>query len=203
MKLKYIALGFGIQNYTCASVGATPTATGALAMLYDITNLYPKQGFGSLSQEKWDNLTSYVIRNAKVPLNFDPTLKDRVEPSAPGASATKPFPRDAPLYVKGYWPFPFLGHHIFTKDGVPNFNINDGEINLFAAKDAGVPAPAKADIGPMGTGTVPWLALRSRPESVGARYVYRVSTAGGNSHGCAKRAGQDSTSYTAAYWVYE
>ncbi|ENH71188.1 hypothetical protein FOC1_g10001431 [Fusarium oxysporum f. sp. cubense race 1] len=39
--LKHIALGFGIQNYSCTDAGATPVATGALAVLYDVTFLYP------------------------------------------------------------------------------------------------------------------------------------------------------------------
>ncbi|QSZ36525.1 hypothetical protein DSL72_006405 [Monilinia vaccinii-corymbosi] len=35
--LIYIALGRGIQNYTCSAVGATPAAVGAVANLYDAT----------------------------------------------------------------------------------------------------------------------------------------------------------------------
>jgi len=37
--LAYVALGRGIQNYTCSAVGATPVAIGAIATLYDATNL--------------------------------------------------------------------------------------------------------------------------------------------------------------------
>ncbi|TEY61469.1 hypothetical protein BOTCAL_0168g00020 [Botryotinia calthae] len=35
--LAYVALGRGIQNYTCSAVGATPVALGAVASLYDAT----------------------------------------------------------------------------------------------------------------------------------------------------------------------
>ncbi|ESZ92391.1 hypothetical protein SBOR_7199 [Sclerotinia borealis F-4128] len=35
--LVYVALGRGIQNYTCSAVGATPVAIGAVASLYDAT----------------------------------------------------------------------------------------------------------------------------------------------------------------------
>ncbi|RYC78771.1 hypothetical protein BFJ63_vAg18356, partial [Fusarium oxysporum f. sp. narcissi] len=44
VSLKHIALGFGIQNYTCADTAASPTPVGALAVLYDVTHLYPGQG---------------------------------------------------------------------------------------------------------------------------------------------------------------
>ncbi|PHH86963.1 hypothetical protein CDD83_9480 [Cordyceps sp. RAO-2017] len=44
LRLKHIALGFGIQNYTCARPGAEATSTGALAMLYDITHLGCRRG---------------------------------------------------------------------------------------------------------------------------------------------------------------
>ncbi|KAI9640068.1 hypothetical protein NHQ30_011470 [Ciborinia camelliae] len=37
--LAYVALGRGIQNYTCSAVGATPVALGAVASLYDATEL--------------------------------------------------------------------------------------------------------------------------------------------------------------------
>ncbi|THV46636.1 hypothetical protein BGAL_0371g00100 [Botrytis galanthina] len=36
--LAYVALGRGIQNYTCSAVGATPVALGAVASLYDATD---------------------------------------------------------------------------------------------------------------------------------------------------------------------
>ncbi|KAB8294892.1 hypothetical protein EYC80_006852 [Monilinia laxa] len=35
--LAYVALGRGIQNYTCSAIGATPAAIGAVASLYDAT----------------------------------------------------------------------------------------------------------------------------------------------------------------------
>ncbi|RAL66058.1 hypothetical protein DID88_005718 [Monilinia fructigena] len=37
--LAYVALGRGIQNYTCSAVGAAPAAIGAVANLYDATEL--------------------------------------------------------------------------------------------------------------------------------------------------------------------
>jgi hypothetical protein len=138
-----------------------------------------------------------------VPLNFNYSSAGRVDPAHPGASQTNPFPKDGPLSLWGLKPIPFLGHHIFTSAGVPNFILDGGKINMLAGKTGAADAPKTADKGPDGTGAVAWLQLTAKDGSVGnAKLVYRVLTAGGNSHGCAKGAGQDSTSYTATYWFY-
>ncbi|KHN93900.1 malate dehydrogenase [Metarhizium album ARSEF 1941] len=203
-RLLHIALGIGVQNYTCASVGASAVATGALAMLYDITNLFPGQGNASLSQEDWDSLTSRALRSQNVPLNFDTSLGGRVKPDSPGASRTDPFPNDGPLSLE--CPddaLPFLGHHFFNSAGVPVFSLSGGEVNLLAEKLASVDAPATADRGPDGTGAVAWLQLGAIEGTVGdVKLVYRVLTAGGNSHGCQNAAGEDSTKYAAQYWFF-
>ncbi|CZR59873.1 uncharacterized protein PAC_09767 [Phialocephala subalpina] len=39
LTLAYVAIGRGIQNYTCSAVGAVPSALGAIATLYDATSL--------------------------------------------------------------------------------------------------------------------------------------------------------------------
>ncbi|KAL3963251.1 hypothetical protein ACCO45_000255 [Purpureocillium lilacinum] len=184
LALKHIALGFGIQNYTCTKPGVAATAAGALAMLYDITHLYPKQGPDSLSAQDFNNLTSKALWTHK-----------------PGASRTNPFTRDAPLHLQGQLTLPFLGHHYFDAAGVPTFDLDGGKIHLPCSKLASVDAPAGADKGPEGTGAVGWLYLGEKPGAFGSKYVYRVLTAGGVSHGC-NQVGTDSTSYTATYWFY-
>lgn len=74
---------------------------------------------------------------------------------------------------------------------------------MLAGKNAAVDAPTNADKGRDGTGAVAWLQLGAKDGSIGgAKLVYRVLTAGGNSHGCAKASGQDSTSYSAMYWFF-
>ncbi|KAH8756089.1 hypothetical protein F5883DRAFT_649684 [Diaporthe sp. PMI_573] len=47
LTVTHVALGHGIQHYTCASENATATALGALAVIYDITPLYPEMTFAS------------------------------------------------------------------------------------------------------------------------------------------------------------
>jgi len=39
LQLRYIALGYGTQNYTCASASAVPVSIGAVATLYNATYL--------------------------------------------------------------------------------------------------------------------------------------------------------------------
>ncbi|KAG6005819.1 hypothetical protein E4U21_007591 [Claviceps maximensis] len=202
-KLLHIALGFGIQNYTCSSVGASSVATGALAMLYDIRALYPGQSRDSLSRKDWEGIPCRALWSHFVPLNLNYSTAGRVEPQSPGASQTHPFPGNAPLEVWGLKPLPFLGHHLFTSAGVANFILDGGKTNVLANKLAAVDAPEAADKGPQGTGAVAWLQLDAQDGSIGrVKYVYRVLTAGGMSHGCSRAAGQDSTTYTAMYWFF-
>ncbi|KAH7325837.1 hypothetical protein B0I35DRAFT_474570 [Stachybotrys elegans] len=200
-ELKAIILGFGIQNYTCSGAGEAPRAIGALAMLYDITKLYPNQGPDSLSMEDFTALTTTALWNLDVPLNLEPTSDNRIAASR-GASLTDPFPAAAPLELEGMKPIPFAGHHIFNSLGQPQFMLPDHDINFVATKLDDAPAPATADRGPEDTGAVAWLHLGALPGSTGAQYVYRVLTAGGVSHGCAAGPGADSTTYATTYWFY-
>ncbi|KPM39042.1 hypothetical protein AK830_g7489 [Neonectria ditissima] len=190
--LKRIALGFGIQNYTCASAGSTAAATGALAMLYDITSLYPGTGRKSLDTDAWAGLSATALNGHAVPLNL---LTD-----GPGADAANPFPANAALKLTGVPDLPFLGHHYFNAAGIPTFALSSG--TLVGKKLDAVNAPASADPGPDGTGAVAWLYLGDAGGSTGGlQYVYRVLTAGGNAHGCTA-AGKDSTSYATTYWFF-
>ncbi|UKZ75070.1 hypothetical protein TrVFT333_002742 [Trichoderma virens FT-333] len=185
LSLKVIALGLGIQNYSCASVGATAASTGALAMFYDMSLLCRPLPSTTTPSPPLQRLHRRPRRGV-----------------LPGASLKRPFTRAAPLDLGEYGKLPFLGHHFFNTDGAPTFILARGSFNVVAAKKASVPAPGSSDPGPMGTGAVAWLALDANQNSHGATLVYRVETAGGNSHGCSKAAGQDSTSYAAQYWFY-
>ncbi|KAH7148465.1 hypothetical protein EDB81DRAFT_792327 [Dactylonectria macrodidyma] len=163
-------------------------------MLYDAVHLYPGQSRKALTADGWLKLTSKVLNGHKVPLNL------KTDGSV-GASATKPFPKNAPLKIDGVAAMPFLGHHYFNAAGVPVFDLSVSSDLLIAKKLDAIAAPASADPGPDGTGAVAWLQLGDAGGSKGVSYVYRVLTAGGNSHGCTK-AGDDSTSYTTMYWFY-
>ncbi|CAG7556018.1 unnamed protein product [Fusarium equiseti] len=192
--LKHIALGFGIQNYTCADAAATPAAQGALAVLYDVTSFYPGQGLGSLPKDKWESFTSNVLNTGKIPLNLNE--------NGVGASLTEPFIEKSSIKVDGVRKeLPYLGHHYFNAAGVPTFDLDTVNQLLLCKKLDGIKAPASASAGPEGTGAVDWLYLGDAGGSIGVSYVYRVQTAGGASHGC-KAKGVDSTSYATLYWFY-
>ncbi|KAK2062003.1 malate dehydrogenase [Colletotrichum caudatum] len=195
--LKYIALGHGIQNYTCVATNATTvtaTATGALAALYDAHALYPKAGPGSLpSVDDFDALTSKAVRDTPLPLVSDGVTRF-------GASASAPFPAPADLNLPGVAPLKRIGVHYFDSTGVPTFDLG---ADLFkGAKLAGIKAPASADAGPESTGAVDWLQLGDKGGSRGITDVYRVVTAGGVAHKCTEGGASDSVPYAAYYWFY-
>ncbi|KAI1422927.1 hypothetical protein F5Y12DRAFT_569013 [Xylaria sp. FL1777] len=187
--LKHIAVGHGIQNYTCTTVGTAGTSIGALAVLHDITNLYPGSGLNALSTTDWNGLTSKVLRTTSMPIITSDPLS--------------PFPAETDLTVSGIQnPLPFLGHHFFDSAGVPTFSLhNDAEL-LKSQKILGIPAPSTADKGLSGEGAVDWLYLSDKGGSIGLTKVYRVMTSGGAAAVCAAIGDTQSVPYTAMYWFY-
>jgi hypothetical protein len=176
-----------------------PTAKGALAALYDVTDLYPGRK-DALSQEAFAALTTQVLWTQALPLNLDGNTAGRVQATALGADALEPFQEPADLQLPTLKPIKFLGHHLFDSAGVPSFFTVDG-LGFLGTKTGSVPAPATADKGPDGTGAVAWLQLSALAGSSGVSFIYRVSTAGGNGHTCTS-AGLDSVPYTAMYWIF-
>lgn len=179
LTLKYIALGHGIQNYTCASTSSIPVAIGAIATFYDITTL-----------------------RSNIP------LADMLPPLAVymPLPATSAFTFDPITLLPGTAPSSVLGHHYFRADGTPTFDLNGsgtGDI-LYGKKLDDIKAPASANPGPQGTGAVDWLFLGDKGGSVGVSQVYRIVTAGGAAPAtCAASAvGTVSVPYAAEYWFY-
>ncbi|KAH8602236.1 hypothetical protein B0O99DRAFT_680375 [Bisporella sp. PMI_857] len=171
-----VALGRGIQNYTCSAVGATPVAIGAIATLYDMTAL------------ACSNIAQLHALSASA-----------VNTPAPRDPFTQPFSLPAP-----YNRIPSTGKHIFIADGTPNFVLSNLSKSILAKKNASVTAPATASKGPSGTGAVDWLQLIAKPApyvSVGLSTVYRVETAGGVQGPCTS-VGIQSVQYAAEYWFY-
>lgn len=205
--LAKIGLGHGIQNYTCTL--STPTtdapqatlsaaANGALAVLYDVTKLYPTSSDSELTIEEFQALTTDILWESDVPLNVDESAA--TDKSFPATS--DPFPEPAPANLPGMAPIPFLGHHFFLGK-VPAFDLLP-TAGLFASvkKDDAVAAPASADPGPSGSGAVSWLQLGDDGTSQGVAYVYRVTTAGGNPLPCNAAGDTFSIPYAAMYWFY-
>ncbi|KAH7160536.1 hypothetical protein B0J13DRAFT_617297 [Dactylonectria estremocensis] len=84
--LKHIILGISMQTYTCAAI-----ARDLAAMLYDVTDLYPRQSHQSLTHNAFNALTSTTLRTHNVPLNFNDSSVGRVEPFSLRASLTGSF----------------------------------------------------------------------------------------------------------------
>ncbi|KAI0101740.1 hypothetical protein GGR51DRAFT_309731 [Nemania sp. FL0031] len=187
--LKHILVGHGVQNYTCNTAGVSGASVGALAVLYDITNLYPGSGPAALSSATWNVLTGTVLHTTDLP----------IETASPAA----PFPAPADLTVSSISKtLPFIGHHFFDINGVPTFSLNNDAELFKGQKVLGIPAPADADMGLSGEGAVDWLYLSDKGGSVGITKVYRVLTSGGDPAVCSVVGATQSVPYTAMYWIY-
>lgn len=219
LTLKYIAIGHGIQNYTCASTDATAVNVGALAVLYDITPLYPGTPNTGLSSYSFNALSSTVLWSQDIPLNL-------VDPEAGKSSSTSTYFPETDYQADDSDPFPsppadlslgsqgvsakYLGHHYFDANSSPTFDLAAAAGLFFSgAKTGDVKAPADADKGILDTGAVDWLQLgdNGRGLSEGVSIVYRVETAGGVAEACsvsgANAAGEVfSVPYAAQYWFY-
>jgi hypothetical protein len=207
--LKRIAVGHGIQNYSCsAAPTATPDAKGALAVLYDVTSLYPGTPHTGLSTlSKFNALTTTILHTLNIPLNF--LNPDAAIPGVVLSSKlinTTPSPFTAPADITlGTQKIKFLGRHYFDNSGTPTFDLSEAGLKANVVKLAGAPVPVGADAGTLGTGAVAWLQLGDSGKglSVGLNQVYRVITAGGVAEACSV-TGESVTSvpYTAFYWFY-
>ncbi|KAI5925177.1 hypothetical protein F4810DRAFT_91965 [Camillea tinctor] len=203
--LKHIAIGHGIQNYTCTAAGATASSIGALAVLWEITDLYPGSGDDAMSSAAWTVFPPKVLRTTALPFNI--SVSSSVAATT-NTSAPFLFPAPVELTVDGLAaPLSFLGHHYFDEQNVPTFDlpaaITTSTSELFKGKkDQGVAAPADADPGLDDTGAVDWLRLSDKGGSEGISLVYRVLTAGGGPSACTEAGQAESIPYTAMYWFY-
>ena len=207
--LKRIALGHGIQNYSCeAAPSATPSAKGALAVLYDITPLYPGTPKALDTRAKFDALPSQALWTKPIPLNLaNPAAAaaGAVLPSKQYGATAQPFKSPRNLEFQGMPPIKFLGHHYFDAAGDPTFDLIEADLKAVVKKAGEANVPANADKGVLSTGAVKWLLLddNNKGGSKGLTAVYRVITAGGVSDGCTKAGeGFHSVPYTAQYWFY-
>ncbi|KAK6199864.1 mitogen activated protein kinase 2 [Pestalotiopsis sp. IQ-011] len=190
-----VAVGHGIQNYTCSAAGVSATSIGALAVLYDITSIY-----SSLSSDEQDQLPISVLRTTDLPLNLagDPDNEY-------AADAADPWKADADITVDGVdEPLSVLGHHFFDAALTPTFDLYNADDLLFkGAKLNGVKAPASADPGLLNTSAVDWLQLGDKGASIGLTEVYRVVTAGGGALACEEAGQVFSVPYASQYWFYD
>ncbi|KXX77820.1 hypothetical protein MMYC01_205939 [Madurella mycetomatis] len=199
LSLKKIALGHGIQNYTCESDSSESAATGAVAVLYDATSFYPGTRRTGLRQSVWDELPETLLWRKPLPLN-------KLAGTRFGANATEPFPQPSrDLDLDGLPSIKFLGYHYFDNNSVPLFDVNMASLKASVVKVNNVAAPEGADKGILGTGAVDWLELGDSGIglSEGLSVVYRVITAGGAPQPCSVVGpGEQSVPYTTYYWLF-
>jgi hypothetical protein len=176
VSLKYVTLGVGTQNYTCAatpnSSSGIPVSTGAIATLYDAGVF----------------LQGHPVMVSTLPgmaLGFQVMTGGSIFPS---------------LGIDQ------LGHHFFNAALQPTFDLTAVGARIVAKKADSVPAPADACPGPNGAGAVDWLQLEDAGDgqSFGdITFVYRVETAGGDAPtSCANEQGTFEVPYAAEYWFY-
>ncbi|KAJ6188215.1 hypothetical protein N7519_003123 [Penicillium mononematosum] len=180
LKLKYVALGRGTQNYTCPSDALSdskttikPQAVGAAATLFDASCI----------------VSSSPALLHKVPaIISSTTLGSLTFMAALVAQGT----RSNNLII---------GEHYFDADGEPVFDmaLSGSDAWIATSKIASTPAP-KSTSG--SSGNVPWLKLGYKKGN-GIQEVYRVVTSQGNPPSTC--AGQNATiqvDYAAEYWFY-
>jgi hypothetical protein len=175
LSLFKVALGRGIQNYSCASVGATPVAIGAIATLYDATEL------AECDENNLNSVPAIVVDD---------------EPPSSGTTYTLSPP---------YNTLPALGHHYFAADTTPTFNLTAVSMILYGSKNGDIAAPSSASKGPADTGAVDWLSLLAKVDydpSIGLGQVYRVETAGGAAPATCPSTDVISVQYSAEYWFF-
>jgi hypothetical protein len=178
LALKHVAVGRGVQNYTCdlTNTTAPPQAAGAVATLFN----------ASCVASTNPQLLHVVPRMA---LQFN--LTDAQAPPRIGAANMA-----------------ISGHHFFTNTTTPFFNLDvPGGLQigeLPSAKNNSVAAPADAPRGQQGEPAVAWLKLLARQGATGGlQEVYRVETAGGSPPAtCAGMPAAFSVQYSAEYWFY-
>jgi hypothetical protein len=186
LKLKYVLLGLGTQNYTCLTANETaePDTTGAVAKLYDIGT--------ELNKDAWAQYKIPTISGLALSLFTSPYGGKQMVDS----------------YLKQQKYAQWLGDHYFTAK-VPTFSLTQVKSNPFpramVLKKADMDAPKTACPGSKGEGAIKWLQLvdDQNMSQGGVNTVYRIETAGGNKPKVCK--GQPKTfevPYAAQYWIF-
>lgn len=175
VSLKYIALGVGTQNYTCATTpnsASAPAQVGAAATLYDAG-----QFFQSLSGLV-PSLPSFALGLY--------TMTGADMTSAIGTA------------VLGHHFFNGVGQPTFDLTKV-NALLTSKKINSVAAPAGACPGPNNAGA----VSWLQLTDIGGGASFGGVSYVYRVETAGGNCPAtCQGQTGTINVPYAAEYWFY-
>jgi len=175
-KPEYIALGTGVQNYTCNATSLTYTSIGAVAKLYDIGCLADKPVF--------DNLPSIAFNahnQAKVPTILSAILRGPVTLLGEHTFITNP--------VTGTGISPLFDFRV-------GLLKNDPDAFFVGAKTGDLAAPENPTV------NVDWLELNEISGGL-AKTVFRAVTAGGQPpKSCTAGSPVLSVKYAAQYWFF-
>jgi hypothetical protein len=175
LTLQYVAIGRGIQNYTCASTTATPSSIGAIATLFDATAL------AYLDEAMLHTIPGIIVN---MPLPSTSTL---VLPSILRAD------------VLGHHYFDAALTPTFDLSSVGKilFGGKTGDIKAPSTASKGPAGTGAVDW--------LQLTAKSTYVSEGLSLAYRVETAGGVGLSCntsTSTTAVQSVQYAAEYWFY-
>ncbi|CAE6436856.1 unnamed protein product [Rhizoctonia solani] len=181
----YIALGVGVQNYTCGSTGTFTTA-GAVAKLFDISCLLNTPIFPGIQ-----DMVFAVAGNAK-----GQALVSKIETVLNSLPLT-------PLMLGDHYfiPNPAVNGTSLTPVFDFRAGVKKGDSNGFVAvkKLGNTPSPA-------GSANVDWLMLQNIGGTIGgslANTVMRVDTKSGQPPTSCSPNATISVPYTTKYWMFK
>ncbi|KAG9239638.1 hypothetical protein BJ875DRAFT_85882 [Amylocarpus encephaloides] len=176
LTLKYVALGRGIQNYTCSEVGKRGAAIGAVATLYDATDL-------AYSNEALLHSLPGMVVNLPVA----------------SAGSVRTAIKRVNLSVLGHHFFDAAGTPVFQLD-------NGKVIYATKTENVKAPGSApKGPAGTGAVDWLKLITKLNYVGGVsnGLSEVYRIETAGGVSTLCTAASGVISVEYAAEYWFFD
>ncbi|KAJ7116883.1 hypothetical protein C8R44DRAFT_738755 [Mycena epipterygia] len=174
----FVALGVGIQNYTCSSTTLKYTSTGAVASLFDISCLDTTPAFTSVQTAAF---TTWSAAPAGTSAN---TVGAKVgAPALLGYHYFVPSPTGTAISPK--WDFTSTGAF-----------AGNATAFVIGSKVGDVAAPADSAT------NVDWLALNNLQGSLAAQ-IFRVDTVNGQPPtSCVAGTADISVKYTAKYFLY-
>ncbi|KZV96102.1 hypothetical protein EXIGLDRAFT_706116 [Exidia glandulosa HHB12029] len=170
-KPKFIAVGLGVQNYTCNAATGTYTSAGAVASLFDISCLASSPLFPHIQDIAFalDQAGPIAAKTLEAILGaVCLKLGDHYFVTSPSGTGISP-------------------KFDFTK------SMHDSNAFVLAARAGGVAAPNTAE-------DVDWLQL-SNVQGALAKFVYRVQTKGGQPAKTCAGTEFSSVPYAAQYWL--
>jgi len=174
----FVALGVGIQNYTCSATTLKYTSTGAVASLFDISCIDKTPAFATIQStafKAWSAVPAGISATTIGTKIAAPTLLGFhyfvTSPSGTGISPK--------------WDFTSTGK---TAGNATAF--------ILAAKVGDIPSPAAP------TTNVDWLALNNVQGALASK-VFRIDTVGGQPPtSCVAGSADISVKYTSKYYLY-